>query len=227
MATTAKAAVKETPAAQRPRRRPQQSRARQTAQAIREAFEQGLLESGYERLSIRQITSLAGVGIGSFYEYYASKSELASVCVHLRVKQIRTTMAKCLDKVRELPLPQRVDALLAAQTGAALEQPALWRALFLLERQLADIRPYRKQYAEFVRIWQSALQQGADWPATADLGEAAFAVHAISYSLTSQALMTSDQTPDAARSQQRLRQAVHGYLAQLAPKVYRRHPPFG
>ena len=217
---TRKAATAPAPAAPR-RRRPQQSRARATAQAIRDAFEELLVERGYERVSIRQIIAHAGVGIGSFYEYFSSKAELASVCVHLRVKQIRMTMAERLAQVRELPLPARVDAVLAAQVAPLFEKPEQWRALFLVERQVSDIEAYRKQYAEFVQMWEQVLCEGPGWPAEAPLAEAAFAVHAISYSLMSQGLMTSAAPPEAQLWQRQLRRAVHGYLSLLAPLAYR------
>lgn len=203
------------------RRRPRQSRARLTEEAIREAFELLLVARGYEPVSIREIIDHAGVGIGSFYEYFANKGELASIWVHLRVKQIRMLMLECLDEVRDQPLPVRVDSIIAAQCAPIFVEPEQWRSLFLLERQVSGIAPYRKQYAKFVQAWIAVLKEGPGWLDEATLDEAAFAAHSISYSLISQALMTSDRAPDAAHWQRQLRRAVHGYLSVLAPLVYR------
>ncbi|RUP34954.1 MAG: TetR/AcrR family transcriptional regulator [Curvibacter sp.] len=116
------------------RRRPAQSRARATADAIREAFVQLLVEKGYEKVSIRQVIGLAGVGIGSFYEYFSSKEALAAVCIHLRIKAIAADMRASIDAHRAEPLPARVDALLDAtqayQTGRKAE-------ILAQERQIA------------------------------------------------------------------------------------------
>lgn len=221
MRTRAKHSTPAAESARVSRRRPQQARARVTAQAIREAFEQLLVERGYERVSIRQIIAHAGVGTGSFYEYFASKAELASVCVHLRVKQIRMDMAEALAGARELPLPARVDAILAAQSAPIFAEPERWRALFLVERQVSDIAAYRKQYAEFVQMWEQVLQQAPGWTAPTPLAEAAFAVHALSYGLISQGLMSSEQAPDAEAWRRQLERAVHGYLSLLEPLAYR------
>jgi len=212
-----------TSAAPTRRRKPAQSRARATAHAIREAFVRLLVEKGYEKVSIRQVIALAGVGIGSFYEYFSSKDALAAVCIHLRVKETAAAMRDSIEASRSQPLPARVDALLRAQSAAALAEPEQWAALFLLERKVSGIEAFRRLYVEFVALWEEALSAGADWPAGAALGEAAFAAHAMTYSLVSQTLMTSAERPDPAVMRRMLRTAVHGYLSVMAPLAYRLH----
>ncbi|CAJ0887920.1 TetR/AcrR family transcriptional regulator [Ralstonia flatus] len=203
------------------RRRPAQSRARATADAIREAFVQLLVEKGYEKVSIRQVIGLAGVGIGSFYEYFSSKEALAAVCIHLRIKAIAADMRASIDAHRAEPLPARVDALLDAQSAAALTEPEQWAALFLVERKVSGIEAFRHMYGEFVALWAEALSAGADWPAGADAEQAAFASHAMAYSLVSQALMAMPGHLDAAALRRLVGNAVHGYLSTLAPRAYR------
>lgn len=209
--------------APRTRRKPAQSRAQATARAIRDAFVRLLAERGYENVSIRQVITLAGVGIGSFYEYFSSKEALAAVCIHLRVKDIAAAMRACLDATRGEPLPVRVDALLEAQSADALAEPEQWAALFLLERQVSGIDAFRRLYAEFVALWEEALSAGPGWPTGKPAAQAAFAAHAIAYSLVSQTLMTSPRAPEPAAMQHMLRTAVHGYLSVLAPAAYRLH----
>lgn len=203
------------------RRRPRQSRARATADAIRQAFVQLLVDKGYEKVSIREVIGLAGVGIGSFYEYFSSKADLAAVCVHLRIKDITATMRKRLDATRGEPLPVRVQALIDAQASAPLAEPEQWRALFLVERQVSSIEAYRRLYGECVRLWAEALTAGPDWPAGLPAAQAAFAAHAMTYSLVSQTLMNSTDTPDSQAIRKLLGTAVHGYLSVLAPHAYR------
>jgi AcrR family transcriptional regulator len=205
------------------RRKPAQSRARATAHAIREAFVQLLVEKGFDKVSIRQVIALAGVGIGSFYEYFSSKEALAAVCIHLRIKDIASAMSASIDATRGQPLPDRVDALLQAQCGAPLAEPEQWTALFLLERKVSGVEAFRSLYAEFVQLWKEALGAGVDWPADAAIAEAAFAAHAMTYSLVSQSLMTSSRPPDPQAMQRMLRTAVHGYLSVVAPLAYRMH----
>ncbi|XLZ69467.1 TetR/AcrR family transcriptional regulator [Massilia sp. SR12] len=203
------------------RRKPTQSRARATAQAIEQAFVQLLVEKGYAQVSIRQVLALAGVGAGSFYEYFASKEALAAVCIRLRVRAIAQALQEAVLASAAATLPERVDALLAAQLQAPLAHPEQWAALFHLERQVSKPQAFRELYREFVALWERGLGAGGDWPAGVALGDAAFAAHSIAYSLVSQTLMARSERPDAAALRALVRQAVHGYLSVLAPRAYR------
>ncbi len=50
------------------RRRPQQSRARASSEALQDAFVRVLLDRGYAAMTVRELAGVAGVGIGTFYE---------------------------------------------------------------------------------------------------------------------------------------------------------------
>lgn len=56
----------------KPRRKPVQSRSWQTSLAIQDAFVQLLVEGEYDQITIRDIVMVAGVALGSFYEYFTS-----------------------------------------------------------------------------------------------------------------------------------------------------------
>ena len=216
-----------TPSGDAPKRRkPTQSRARATTQAIEQAFVQLLVERGYARVSIRQVLALAGVGVGSFYEYYASKEALAAICIRHRVRSIAAVMDACLPALRGEALPARVDALLEAQVQLPLAEPEQWAKLFHLERQLSKPEAFRDGYVEFVQLWERGLGAGADWPDGVSVSEAAFGAHAIAYSLVSQTLMARSESPDPATLRALLRQAVHGYLSVVAPRAYRGYVAF-
>ncbi|MES2130467.1 MAG: TetR/AcrR family transcriptional regulator [Pseudomonadota bacterium] len=208
------------------RRKPTQSRARATTQAIEQAFVALLVERGYARVTIRQVLALAGVGVGSFYEYFASKEALAAQCIRQRVRAIAAALEACLPALEGEALPARVDAMLAAQVAAPLAEPEQWAALFHLERQVSKPEAFREGYAEFVALWERGLGAGADWPADAALADAAFAAHAIAYSLVAQTLMARSEHPDPAALRALLRKAVHGYLSAVAPRAYRSYLAF-
>ena len=151
------------------RRRPSQSRARLTAQALQQAFVQLLVESDYPRISIRAITGLAGTSLGSFYEYFASKEDLARVCLHLRSKELLTALQQAVEARRGRPLAELVQAVLASQLAAHRAQPAEWSAHYLLERHLSGVEAYRKMYQRFIEGWVQVIEAaGIDkerWPA--------------------------------------------------------------
>ena len=55
------------------RKTPAQSRSKATVNAILDAAAQLLLSIGYEKVSTNKIAELAGVSIGSLYEYFPGK----------------------------------------------------------------------------------------------------------------------------------------------------------
>ena len=55
------------------RKTPVQARAKATVEAVLEAAAQLLLSQGYDRTSTNQIADIAGVSIGSLYEYFPGK----------------------------------------------------------------------------------------------------------------------------------------------------------
>ncbi len=61
------------------RRKPRQSRAKLTQEALQESFVRLLHERSAAEITIREITNLAGVGLGTFYEYFAKKEDLLAL----------------------------------------------------------------------------------------------------------------------------------------------------
>src|SRR5512139_2633373 len=171
-------------------------------------------ERGHRR---KPAQSLAGVGIGSFYEYFSSKDDLAAVCIHLWIKEISTAMRASIEATRDRPLSERVESLILAQMSAPLQRPRDWAALFRLERRMSGMKEFRRMYGRFVRLHEEALLSGPGWPADAPPATSAFAVHAIVYGLVSQKLVVSDGSVDSDGLRDIVCAAVHSYLATVVP----------
>ena len=110
-------------AAPRPRKKPVQSCAQVTLGALQEAFVRVLIERGFEKMTIREVVSVAGVGVGTFYDYVPN----------LRALVLRPTLTLHAGK----PVDKMVAALLQALVQSGLSRPKEWTALLLLERQLS------------------------------------------------------------------------------------------
>ena len=93
---------------------------------------------------------MAGTGLGSFYQYFASKEELARTCIHLRTKALLQAMREAVNQHAGQPLPRIVDAVLASQLAAVRERPQEWGVHFLLERHISGPQAYRKMYRQFI-----------------------------------------------------------------------------
>jgi len=184
---------------QAPRRRPTQSRALASSQALQEAFVRVLLERGFEAMTVRELAGVAGVGIGTFYDYVGSKQALAALTIHLRVKRLGQGLLEVATACRGRPLVELVDAVLDQQFDALHADARAWAALFLLERQITDAEAYRKNYRRYVAAWAEALALAADPPPPERLPRVARMLHVLAYGSTSQALLTQGARVDWAQ----------------------------
>lgn len=205
-----------TPPAAKRRRKPVQARSWQTSLAIQEAFVRLLVESEYEKIKIRDIVMVAGVGLGTFYEYFTSKEELARTCVHLRSKQFLQTLERCRAEVAGQPLAQGIAAVVEAMVHMIEQAPAQWGQHFLLERRHTALAQYRADYERFTAQWQALLAAAGDWPAGRDAAAPALMVFTQVYGVLAHTALAADAHTDFAAVRAQLRLATLGYLAAWA-----------
>ena len=144
------------------RRKPRQSRAKLTQEALQESFVRLLHERPASQITIREITDLAGVGLGTFYEYFSKKEDLIALTIHLHVKHNAESLksyAHSLIKLStDLKFQTYLERIIHFQIEQIQAQQFLWSQVFLLERQISDIESYRKSYAMMVQMWRSMLE---------------------------------------------------------------------
>lgn len=199
------------------RRKPSQSRVRVSQEALQEAFVRVLLDVGFEAMTVREITGVAGVGIGTFYEYLGSKQALAALTIHMRVKALGRGLHEAAAALRGQPVQQVLEALLDQQVNAIRADARAWAALFLLERQISSPEAYRKNYRRYVEAWESSLAVASDHPPGERLPALARMVHVLVYGWVSQALLTQGARVDWPLMRTELGLAVRGYLAATGP----------
>jgi AcrR family transcriptional regulator len=195
------------------RRRPVQRRSQQTSLAIRDAFVRLLNEKPYERLTIREIVMVAGVGLGTFYEYFDSKDDLARTAVHLRTKALLHALRRARAELCEHDLATGVGAGVGALISLVAQAPREWSQHFLMERQKTDLKYYRAAYELFVEEWRRIVAGATDWPQASDSAAAARVSFTLVYGLLSHALLRDDGPPDLDSLRQDLGRAAIACLA--------------
>jgi len=143
------------------RRKPRQSRAKLTQEALQESFVRLLHERAAHDITIREITDLAGVGLGTFYEYFSKKEDLIALTIHRHVKNnaedLKTYAHSLIRLSTNLALDNYLKQVIHYQLEQIQAQQFLWAQTFLLERQISNIESYRKSYEMMVQMWQSIL----------------------------------------------------------------------
>ena len=180
------------------RRKPRQSRAKLTQEALQESFVRLLHERSATEITIREITDLAGVGLGTFYEYFAKKEDLLALTIHLQVKQHAERLKSYAQQQLELSTVVEINRYIATIIQFQLQQIQaqqwLWAQTFLLERQVSHIETYQKSYSMMLQMWQQIFA-----PVIHNAEQQlhlALNLHRISYGFISQSLLINPHFQD-------------------------------
>src|SRR5262245_37742302 len=81
-----------------------QERSRATVDALLEATARILIREGYDRASTNRIAHVAGVSIGSLYQYFPSKEALVAALIDRHKQEIIQLLRDALIKVATRPV---------------------------------------------------------------------------------------------------------------------------
>jgi len=192
------------------RRRPVQQRSILTQGAILEAFVRLLVEKGYERLTIRDIALVAGVGVGTLYEYFPGKKSIAAHCIQLRFSSVGNRMEAWIADVEGKTLLQVVGYLLDQLIEMHKMHTEEWSALIFLERQVSEKHVFQALYHKIEQFWTHAFSVSTD--SGNYLEKLPEVVHAAVYGVLYQTLMLSPQKLHDPAFSIQLKALVIGYL---------------
>lgn len=111
------------------RRRPRQRRARQTVVAILDAAVRLMKRKSRGSLTTNRIAEIAGVSIGSVYQYFPDKSSIFIALHQRHVEEIDRLIAATLIEHAASPLDTFVRAVIEAMIEAHTRDPELYELL--------------------------------------------------------------------------------------------------
>lgn len=117
-----------TKAAKRPRRQAKQQRARETVDAILEAASRVLAEEGYAAASTSRLADVAGVSIGTLYEYFENRDAVFEVLIDRELGNLVDVFGRAA-AATDGPILPTLAAMIAEGMRAMPRGPALFRAL--------------------------------------------------------------------------------------------------
>ncbi len=113
----------------KPRKRPRQARSRETVEAILTAAARILVRDGYARTSTNRIAEVAGVSIGSLYEYFPNRDAILATLRQRQHDRMQGVMSSTLSDVLDLPLGAAVRKTIEVMVEAHSVDPELQVAL--------------------------------------------------------------------------------------------------
>ena len=194
------------------RKRPVQQRSKITIGALQEAFVRVLIDRGYEKITIREVTAVAGVGIGSFYDYAPNLRALAASVIQKRCLDTVILLRQSLLGKEGRPFSELADLLLQALIKEGFGRPKEWTALLLLERQVSSAAALKQVHGEFVSIWAEAIQMSAASVPSGKIISMARMAHAISYGWYSHDLLFYMDDPITSRSMADIAKAITHFI---------------
>lgn len=161
--------------ANRPRRKAKQERARQTLEAILEAAARVLLERGYGGATTNRIAEVAGVSVGTLYEYFANKEEVFEAVIQRELEVLLQALQIQPRESTGASIVEALTGIIAAGMGAMRHGPELYRSLEQVpgasfRRQLGEAR------TEVIGFVRQLLESRRSELRVADLDVAAFVV---------------------------------------------------
>ncbi|HVY46239.1 MAG TPA: TetR/AcrR family transcriptional regulator [Minicystis sp.] len=112
-----------------PRKTPRQRRAQATIDAILDAAARILIREGYARATTNRVAVVAGVSIGTLYQYFPSKDAVVAALVERHIGRMRALLAARVAEVAGAPVPEFVRAMVTALFAAHAVDPDLHRTI--------------------------------------------------------------------------------------------------
>jgi AcrR family transcriptional regulator len=135
-----------------PRKMPQQERAQALVEAILDATTRVLVKHGYAGANTNRIAEVAGISVGSLYQYFPNKNSLISALHRRHAKEIRQTIETTVKNSRGQSLAKKIETLIGASLAAHMIAPELHR---VLETQFASLDQYEGEAEDQKEIFEN------------------------------------------------------------------------
>ncbi len=178
-----------------PRKSPKQARSRAVVEALIEATARVLVEDGYDRASTNRIAKVAGVSVGSLYQYFPNKEALVLAVVDRHLERVATLMGGLAQELADAPLEEAVTATIEALIATHQVDSDLHIALEQQVHHLAHPR-FRQVRAGTTALLAGWLAARSDDIAPERAEAAAFVLHIAVKSVTHELLVDEHCVPE-------------------------------
>jgi len=190
----------------KPRKKPTQARSQATVEAILEATTRILRQDGLAAVNTNRVAELAGVSVGSLYQYFPSREAILAELVRRLRLSMSGRLAAASRAMQTRPLTEAIPVMMAAAVHAYETEPRLTAALEEAEARLPrdpDVMAGRRAVKE-------AMIACLGRHGFTDPGEAAMDIVAMTRGIVMASI--AGGPPDFASVRRRIERAALGYL---------------
>jgi AcrR family transcriptional regulator len=157
------------------RREPTQTRSRQTVEALLGAVVRVLKREGPDAVTTNRIAEVAGVSIGSVYQYFPDKRAIFLALHQRHIQEIDGLIEATLVKNATAPLDQFARAIVEAMVAAHTNDPELYQELYKQVPHQADgTQDFAVRLHKTFRL--ALASRAKELPSGRDLDKVAFIV---------------------------------------------------
>ena len=160
----------------KPRKEPRQRRSRETVEAILEATARVLVREGYEKTSTNRVAEVAGVSVGSLYQYFPNKESLVAALMGRHLDEMAKIYEEAFAGLRNAPLEVAVRGLVSASVEAHAVRPELHRVFVEQVPRVGDLGRIAEMGRRIEGQLLGFLRQHRGEVGRKDLGLAAFVI---------------------------------------------------
>ena len=172
-----------------PRKLASQERSRATVDALLEATARVLLKEGYDRASTNRIAEVAGVSIGSLYQYFPSKEALVAAIIDRHMQEISEVTRDALVKAAALPIEAAAREFVSVAIEGHRVNPELHGVLAEQIPRVGRLENIEANVREGYALVRGYLEVHRDEIDVADLDLAAFVLVTVVEALTHAAVL--------------------------------------
>ncbi len=193
-----------------PRKLPRQDRSKVTVEAILTATTHILTEEGYDKANTNRIAEVAGVSVGSLYQYFPNKESLIAVLAEHHAEEMVQLVESHLKNLSNAPIKEVLHELVKAVILAHAINPALHKVLNEqvprsdLMRQSAE--------AKMAAILRSYLEKRCDQLQSQNLNLVVFIVGRTVEALTHAAVIEHPELLSSGQLEREITKLVSSYL---------------
>jgi AcrR family transcriptional regulator len=158
----------------KPRKIASQERSRATVDALVEATARILVKEGFDKASTNRIAEVAGVSVGSLYQYYPGKEALVAAVIDRHNQEIMRVVRGALGEVASQPVEKAVRRLVTVAIEAHRIDPKLHRVLAEQIPRTGRLESVEAFNRETYALFRAYLEGHSDELRTIDLDLAAF-----------------------------------------------------
>ncbi len=194
------------------RKAPSQQRSRQMVELILDGAARVLADRGYSQMTTNLVAEVAGVSVGSLYQYFANKDALLQALYERHSKQMQHVATSVLTDASSRTLRQSIGAFTRALLAGHLVDIDLHRALERYFPFAAAPPPETSGNADVRRQVHELLERHRDEISHVDLEFATWFTICTVHALVHEAVLESPQYCSLGRLEPAITNAVVGFL---------------